>query len=291
MERRLRHPPGPPLHSQSCRFETIRSRPALFFGRSKHDMSATDDLLAREPVALVRPQTGELRTRFFDGHFHIIDPRFPLVPNQGYLPPAFTIADYRARTARFNVIGGAVVSGSFQGFDQRYLVAALLELGERFVGVTQLPASVTDEEILELDEIGVRAVRFNLYRGGSAGVDLLEEMAWRIFDLAGWHVELYINSRDLPDLMAGLPHVLKLAEQGTYVKATGFGRCDFAAPEALRAIYQANPRALVFGTDLPSTRAPRPFDETDIALIQETLGPEAARQVLCENATALYKLA
>lgn len=273
-------------------------------------MSATDDdLLAREPVVLTRPRTDDLRARLFDGHFHIIDPRFTLVPNQGYLPPAFTIADYRARTAKFNVIGGAVVSGSFQGFDQRYLVAALLELGERFVGVTQLPVTVTDEEILELDEIGVRAVRFNLFRGGSESAERLEEMAWRVFDLAGWHVELYVNSRDLPDLVPrllalprvsidhlglareGLPHVLKLAEQGAYVKATGFGRCDFAAPEALHAIYQANPRALIFGTDLPSTRAPRPFDEADIALIQETLGPEAAHQVLCENATALYKLA
>lgn len=271
-------------------------------------MSATDDLLIREPLIQAHPQTGDLRPRVFDGHFHIIDPRFPLVPNQGYLPPAFTIADYRARTVEFNVIGGAVVSGSFQGDDQRFLVAALLELGERFVGVTQLPAGVTDEEILELDEIGVRAVRFNLYRGG-ASIVRLEEVAWRVFDLAGWHIELYIDSRDLPDLMPrlqalprvsidhlglsreGLPHVFKLAEQGIYIKATGFGRCDFAIAQALQAIYRVNPGALIFGTDLPSTRAPRPFGRADLAIIQETLGPEGARQVLSENAAALYKLA
>jgi hypothetical protein len=33
----------------------------------------------------------------FDAHFHVIDPRFPLVPNQGFLPDPFTVADYRAR--------------------------------------------------------------------------------------------------------------------------------------------------------------------------------------------------
>jgi predicted TIM-barrel fold metal-dependent hydrolase len=271
-------------------------------------MSATDDLLTRESLAQAYPQAEDLRPRVFDSHFHIIDPRFPLIANQGYLPPTFTIADYRARTAEFNVLGGAVVSASFQGCDQRFLVAALLELGEHFVGVIQLPPVVTDAEILELDEIGVRAVRFNLYRGGHADLARLEEVAWRVFDLAGWHIELYIDSRDLPDLMPsllalprvsidhlglareGLPHVLRLAAQGVYIKATGFGRCDFAIPQALQAIYQANPAALIFGTDLPSTRAARPFTGADLALIQEALGPHAARQVLGENAAALYKL-
>lgn len=272
-------------------------------------MSTIDDPLAQEPVATTRPLTGDLRTRFFDGHFHIIDPRFPLIPNQGYLPPIFTIADYQASTAKFRVVGGTIVSGSFQGYDQRYLVAALLEMGPHFVGVTQLPATVSDEEILELDEVGVRAVRFNLYRGGSENIDHLEEIALRVFELAGWHVELYVNARDLPDLMPrllalprvsidhlglareGLPHILKLAEQGGFVKATGFGRYDADVTEALRAIYQANPNALIFGTDLPSTRAPRPFSEMDITLIQDTLGPEASRRVLSVNATRLYKLA
>lgn len=271
-------------------------------------MSATDDLLAREPAALTHPLARDVRTRLFDSHFHIIDPRFPLVANQGYLPPTFTIADYRASMAKFQVIGGAVVSGSFQGFDQRYLVAALLELGERFVGVTQLPATVSDEEILELDEVGVRAVRFNLYRGGSESIERLEEMARRVFDLAGWHVELYIDARDLPALTPrllrlprvsidhlglmreGLPHVLKLAQQGAFIKATGFGRCDFSIPEALSAIYAANPGSLIFGSDLPSTRAPRPFAETDVTLVLETLGAAAGRRVLFENALVLYKL-
>ena len=272
-------------------------------------MSATDDLLAREPVVLARPLMGDARTRFFDGHFHIIDPRFPLEANQGYLPPIFTIADYRASTANFHVIGGAVVSGSFQGFDQRYLMAALLELGERFVGVTQLPATASDEEILELDEVGVRAVRFNLYRGGVERIEHLEELARRVFHLAGWHIELYVHSRDLSQLMPrllklprvsidhlglareGLPTILKLAEQGVFIKASGFGRCDFDVAEALRAIYAVNPRALIFGTDLPSTRAPRPFAETDVTLVQDALGPEASRRVLAENALTLYKLA
>src|SRR3712207_5415370 len=100
--------------------------------------------------------------RVFDAHLHIVDPRFPLAGDRGYRPAPFTVEDYRARTARLDVNGGAVVSGSFQGFDQSYLLDALERLGPRFVGVTQLRASTPDAQIEALDRAGVRAVRFNL---------------------------------------------------------------------------------------------------------------------------------
>jgi predicted TIM-barrel fold metal-dependent hydrolase len=252
-------------------------------------------------------QHAQKKYRLFDSHFHIIDPRFPVVSNQGYLPAAFTIEDYRARTAPFDVIGGAVVSGSFQAFDQSYLVEALKQLGPGFVGVTQLLATVSDEQIVELDAAGVRAIRFNLYRGGSEHLDHLEEMARRVFDLAGWHVEFYIDSRNLPELQdrlialpkvsfdhlglskEGFPALLRLVERGAYVKATGFGRTNLDIPTALRAICAINPSALHFGTDLPSTRVARPFADSDVVLVVDTLGEQVSRQVLYENALALYK--
>lgn len=117
-------------------------------------------------------------TELFDAHLHIIDPRFPLVANQGYVPDAFTVEDYLERVSSLGVRGGAVVSGSFQGFDQNYLVDALGRLGDGFAGVTQLPATVTDEEVLRLDAAGVRAVRFNLYRGGAARRAWITWRAW-----------------------------------------------------------------------------------------------------------------
>ena len=107
----------------------------------------------------------------FDAHFHVIDPTHSLVENNGFMPDAFTAQDYVARVDGLGVGGGAVVSGSFQGFDQGYLTEALAVLGPNFVGVTQLPADVSSKSISELDRAGVRAVRFNLKRGGSAGVD------------------------------------------------------------------------------------------------------------------------
>lgn len=244
--------------------------------------------------------------RIFDGHLHVIDPRFPLVPNRGYLPAPFTTRDYLQRVSALELVGGAVVSGSFQAFDQRYLLDALKRLGPTFVGVTQLPASVTDEEVLRLHAAGMRAVRFNLYRGGSESLDHLERLALRVHDLAGWHAELYVDSKDLPELehrLTALPRVaidhlgmtrdgysalLRLVERGVKVKATGFGRVELDVPEALREIAAVDTGALIFGTDLPGTRAERPFEEADVDLIVKTLGETLADRVLRENALDWY---
>lgn len=246
------------------------------------------------------------KVKIFDAHLHIIDPRFPLTENQGYLPPAFTASNYVAAVENFEVTGGAIVSGSFQDFDQSYLLDALDTFGDRFVGVTQLPADTSDEEILNLHGKGVRAVRFNVKRGGSETIERLDHFARRVHDIAGWHAELYIDSKDLEELKntisrlpavsidhlglskQGFPELLKLVEQGVKVKATGFGRIDFDPSYAVRAIHDINPEALLFGTDLPSTRAKTPFQESDVTVIQEALGDKEAEKVLYRNALKWY---
>ncbi|TKV56418.1 2-pyrone-4,6-dicarboxylate hydrolase [Nakamurella flava] len=247
-----------------------------------------------------------------DAHFHVIDPRYPLVPNQGYLPPAFTASDYRSRVRELGVVGGAVVSGSFQAFDQGYLVAALAELGPGFAGVTNLPATVSEETVLALDAAGVRAVRINLYRGGSAGPADLDRLARMVHEVAGWHTELYVDAGDLADLaprLRSLPQVtidhlamsddttgtlLDLVAGGAVVKATGFGRIAVSDPEALMAaVVRTSPAGLVFGTDLPSTRARVPFRDEDVARVAEavaTVDPGLVPAVLRENAVRLYRL-
>lgn len=245
--------------------------------------------------------------KIFDAHLHIIDPAFPLISNNGYLPEPFSCDDYLQLMGEFRPAGGAVVSGSFQGFDQSYLLAALEKLGPSFCGVTQIPATTSDQEIIRLAAGGVRAVRFNLKRGGSEEVGQLDRLARRVYQLAGWHTELYADSCELEALFttvvalpavsidhlglskAGFATLLRLAEQGVRIKATGFGRVDFEVAPALRAIHSANPDALMFGSDLPSTRAPRPYSHADLQLLIDSLGEAAAAKVLYENGAAFYK--
>ncbi len=244
----------------------------------------------------------------FDAHFHIIDPRFPLVPNQDFLPNEFTVADYWSAVDDLEIKGGAVVSGSFQAFDQGYLIDALQQLGENFVGVTQIPASTTDEQIIELNKAGVRAVRFNLKRGGSESIDQLESLAKRVYDLVKWHVELYVDSSHLPEISdtliklpaysidhlglseEGLPYLLALVEKGARVKATGFGRVDLDIKNAMAEINKINPAALMFGTDLPGTRARHPFTLQDIDLMVELFTPDEIDRILWDNAAEFYQI-
>jgi hypothetical protein len=174
------------------------------------------------------------------------------------------------------------VAGSFQGFETTWLLDALERLGAAFVGIAQLPATVSDDEIRALDAAGVRGVRFNLRRGGELDVDL----AGRVYALAGWHAEIYATDlaahedrlRELPRLCVdhlgmdpeGLAAAVRL---DAMVKATPRFAGDLSGVDAAR---------LVFGTDLPGTRSPRRFEPADLDRV-------AAVAPVAENARAWYR--
>ncbi|MFV5768364.1 amidohydrolase family protein [Mammaliicoccus sciuri] len=167
--------------------------------------------------------------KIFDAHFHIIDFNYEVKENNGYIPPSYLTEDYQEETQDMNIAGGAIVSGSFQGFDQQYLLKALSDLGSDFCGVTQLPYSVSDEEIVSLNDKGI------------------------------------------------------------HVKATGFSRVDLNVQDTLKEIYHANPDALMFGTDLPSTCAPKRFTSEDIQLVQDTFDEATTNKIFYQNAKEWYR--
>ncbi len=244
--------------------------------------------------------------QIFDAHFHIIDQRFKIVPNQGYLPNEFTVDDYLHETHQLDLIGGAVVSGSFQAFDREYLKQALRTLGSNFFGVANIPHDISDEEIKELSTSNIVGVRFNLKRGGSEQLRHLANLSARLSDQYGWHTELYVDSKDLAGLRPtlsrlrrftidhlglskiGLREVLHWAERGQMIKATGFGRIDFDPTEAMKQIHSVNPHSLMFGTDLPSTRAPRPFSIEDLRLIEDNFDKIEQERIFRTNAQNWY---
>jgi len=246
--------------------------------------------------------------KIFDSHCHIIDPRYPIIENQGYIPPPYTLNDYRQQTRPLGISSGAIVSGSFHGFDQSYLKATLAVLGPQWVGVTQVPTSITDQEVLELTKLRVRALRFNIFRGRVDSVDEIVSFANRVHQLGNWHAEIYADTAALAPHVAklsklpkividhlgmtekGLPVLLDLVDAGACVKATGFGRVNMNVPKMLEAVARRSPNALVFGTDLPSTRAKRPFDVRDITLIKDVLGKSLSDLVFWNNPRNLYRL-
>ncbi|WP_394751004.1 amidohydrolase family protein [Spongiimicrobium salis] len=244
--------------------------------------------------------------KLFDSHFHIIDPTYPLFENNGYLPPKFTIPNYLEATKGLKIVGGAVVSGSFQKFDQEYLIAALDKLGKNYYGVANISLEMPPKELDRLNKANIAAVRFNLKRGGSERIQNMVELSNRLFHDYNWHTELYMDSTAIEDLQAilvkipkfsidhlglskkGLLNLYRWAEKGIKIKATGFGRIEFDPIPVMRKIYDINPHALMFGTDLPSTRAKTPFRIEDIQRIQENFNAIEQERIFYTNARDWY---
>lgn len=244
--------------------------------------------------------------KIFDSHFHIINPKYPLFKNNGYLPPYFTIENYQEITKNLGIKGGAIVSGSFQKFDQEYLVDSLNKLGKNYFGVANIPMEMEQNDLDRLDKSNIVAVRFNLKRGGSENINNLVELSNRLFDKYNWHTELYLDSKNLKELNPILMKIPKFsidhlglskegvldlfhwAEKGVKIKATGFGRIDFDPIPVLKKINEINPSALMFGTDLPSTRAKTSFTVKDIELIKENFTELEQENIFHNNAKEFY---
>ncbi|MCM3454566.1 2-pyrone-4,6-dicarboxylate hydrolase [Heyndrickxia oleronia] len=250
--------------------------------------------------------------KIFDTHFHIIDPKFPLEENQGFVPDYYTVNDYlkEMQEMSIEVIGGAIVSGSFQGYHQDYFAEAISELGNNFVGITQLPFDTTDEDILKLNNVGIKGIRFNLYRGLSASPKEIKELSERVYKLCNWKTELYLNlqtiDKEIEELIFTLPKLSidhlgmhkcssdklkKIVNKDIPIRLTGFGRVEYERDEIrelITMLYRENPNCLMFGSDLPSTRAKYRFSYNDIQLIKETVGKEAQDKIFFLNGKNWY---
>ena len=250
--------------------------------------------------------------KIFDTHFHIIDPKFPLVENQGFVPDYYTVNDYLQELEQMSieVTGGAIVSGSFQGYHQDYFAEAINELGENFVGITQLPFDTTNEDIFKLNDVGIKGIRFNLYRGLSASPKEIKELSERVYKLCNWKTEVYLNLQtidsELLELICSLPQVSidhlgmhkysidqlkKIVNANIPIRLSGFGRVGYERDEIrelITLLYRENPSCLMFGSDLPSTRAKYRFSTKDIELIKETVGKEAQDRIFFLNGEKWY---
>ncbi len=244
-----------------------------------------------------------------DAHFHVFAPGVPMPGNAGHVPPPFSVEDYRAAAAPLGVVGGVVVAGSVQGGDPAPLLAAAAALGPRFAVVAQARAGMDDDAFAALAAAGVRGLRYSLYRGQWGSPQAVASHAARAA-AHGLHAQVYADAAALAPAVdalarlpaglvvdhlgmteAGLPVVLDLAAAGAKVKASGFGRVAMEVPRALARIAARAPGALVFGTDLPSVRAARPFAASDVALLREVLGGGAAAAAALHNtAAAFYRI-
>ncbi len=153
-----------------------------------------------------------------DTHMHIYEDRFPAAPTALLKPPPATVAEYRKLQQRLGLTRTVIVQPSTYGTDNRCTLAAIAALGDGARGVAVVDTSVTDEELARLTKAGIRGIRFLMLKGGALPWDILETMAARVHRF-GWHVQLQLDGRELPDreaLLRRLPGTLVVDHVGKF---------------------------------------------------------------------------
>ncbi len=162
-----------------------------------------------------------------DAHCHVFGPgdEFPFAPERKYTPCDAGKAQLFALRDHLGFTRNVIVQATCHGADNRAMADACRAANGRARGVATVRRSVSDEELLQLHEAGVRGVRFNFVKRlvDVTPRDELEEIAARIAGL-GWHVVIYFEAPDLPELwdfFSGLP---------TTVVVDHMGRPDVSKP-------------------------------------------------------------
>ncbi|MFS8200359.1 amidohydrolase family protein [Streptomyces sp. CWNU-52B] len=138
-----------------------------------------------------------------DTHCHVFGPQaeFPFAPERKYTPCDGGKEDLFALRDRLGVARNVIVQATCHGADNSAMVDAVRAADGRARGVATVRPDIGESELLALDAAGVRGVRFNFVRRlvDTSPADDLLTIAEKVAPL-GWHVVLYFESVDLPEL-------------------------------------------------------------------------------------------
>ena len=138
-----------------------------------------------------------------DAHCHVFGPaaEFPYAPERKYTPCDASKQQLYALRDHLGFSRNVVVQATCHGADNRAMVDALVHSGGRARGVATVKRSVSDAELQAMHDAGVRGVRFNFVKRlvDFTPKDELLEIATRIKPW-GWHVVIYFEAVDLPEL-------------------------------------------------------------------------------------------
>jgi len=263
-------------------------------------------------------------------------------PDRPYTPETASVIESRAVHKKLGVDRIVIVQPSFYNTDNAATLDGLRQLGPIARGVAVVDDNASKSQLDDMHRIGVRGVRLNFETFAMAGNLIDVESARRRFlesvkQIAGrnWHIQLFTRLSVVEalqtELMAspvpvvidhfgmgpvrlglgqtGFPTLLKLLKSGrVYVKLSApyriSDRADYSdvAPFA-RALMEANPQRVVWGTDWPhpSGRTPPGRAATDVSpnleidngrllnLVAEWApDPRLRKTILVENPARLY---
>jgi len=168
-----------------------------------------------------------------DAHCHVFGPAdtFPYAPERKYTPADAPKEKLFALRDFLGFERNVIVQATCHGKDNRALVDALKSAGGKARGVASVGPDITEKELAEMDEAGVRGVRFNFVK---RLVDATpKEVFFGIADKIkqfGWHIVVYFEAQDLEELipfLKKLPTVIVVDHMGRPDIAKGVDHPDF----------------------------------------------------------------
>lgn len=259
-----------------------------------------------------------------NSHLHIIDPAFP---NDGKAKAQEgTVKSYIEISKKLDLPRAIFVQAKVFGKDNACLLEAIEKFGPgncRGIGVVD--NSISDKELSDLNEGGVKGLRFSVWNPKNAVVSFDDcfPLSERIKDM-GWNVQLHMGSAQLlehadvirkikckividhmgrlkPELGTKDPaykFVCEMLDKGnTWVKLSGpylntlTGRPWNDATATAIQIAKFAPQRVVWGSDWPHvTEKVKPREDELLELLQTWIPDEGNRKLaLVDNPAELYE--
>jgi predicted TIM-barrel fold metal-dependent hydrolase len=261
-----------------------------------------------------------------DAHCHIFGPgaRFPYAADRAYTPPDAPFEDLERLHRVLGIERAVIVHASCHGADMRATLDGIARSGGRFRGTAIIDESVTGEDFERMHEGGIRAVRFNFVKhlGGRPDFGFFHRTVDRLQAL-GWHLILHLDANDIIEFEAlfrkipvplVIDHMARVAAadgleqkpfrvlldfmkyENTWVKVCGAERVSSKGPpftDAVpfaRALIEAAPDRVLWGTDWPHPNVTHMPNDGDLVDLIPLMAPDAAlqRKILVENPARLY---
>ena len=261
-----------------------------------------------------------------DAHCHVFGPaaRFPYDPKAAYTPEDAPFEQLAGLHRKLGFERAVIVHASCHGADMRVTLDAIARSGGRYRGTAIIDESFSDREFQQMHDGGIRGVRFNFVRhlGGRPDMGFFRKTVDRLQAL-GWHLILHLDAQDLiefEDLFSKLPvpfvidHMGRvkaadgleqppfktllgfLKNENAWVKICGAERVSSKGPpftDAVpfgRALVEAAPDRVLWGTDWPHPNVKWMPDDAALVDLLPLMAPEPAlqRKILVENPARLY---
>jgi predicted TIM-barrel fold metal-dependent hydrolase len=277
-----------------------------------------------EKIEVRRKPAFKLPRGTCDAHCHVFGPgaKFPYAPNRRYTPEDAPKEALAALHAHLGIDRAVIVQASCHGTDNAAMLDCIASDLRRYRGVAIVDDGFTEADYDTLDRSGVRGVRFNFVKhlGGAPDMAVFNRVIDRIKG-RGWHVVLHLDAPDLAplsDMIRRLPLRFVIDHMGRVPGKNGIDQAPLQALIALsrlencwikvcgserislppyaeavpiaRALVEAAPDRVLWGTDFPHPNATHEADEADLVDLVPKFAPSLALQqkLLVDNPARLY---